>query len=171
MDRDAGMGGEADQGARCSSMSLTESQVLELYRNTGKEPPAEFQTSTTPKRDKYGRRKKTLDGIEFDSTVEAEAYRIMKLWFAGGATLGFELQPAFILQDGFRDTGGKWRRAVKYVADFRFIRVTDGVTVVVDAKGFKTPAFRIKEKLFRQKFPNLDLQIWDRKKVKELSRV
>ena len=161
-----------------SGMNLTESQFEELQRNVnGNSVVVPCPPSGGSRKEKYGRIKKEADGIVFDSTSEAEAYRVLKLWSAGGYIFGLDLQPEYVLQDGFRDESGKWHRAIKYVADFRFAYTRNVATmhrphsiIVVDVKGVLTPAFRIKEKLFRQRYPELDLQIWNRDKVRELSR-
>lgn len=155
---------------------MNESDVAQLYRNQGRPVPAEFQSGVhTPaaKMEKYRRVRKEVDGIKFDSTVEAEAYQVLKLWKAAKIIFGLDLQPEYVLQDGFRDPAtGKWHRAVKYVADFRFARMTDQHKIIlVDVKGFRTAAFSIKEKLFRARFPEIDLQIWNRQKVKDLARL
>ena len=153
---------------------MTPSDVAQLYRNQGREVPIEFRRSESgalscvePRREKYGRIKKTVAGITFDSTVEAEAWRILKLWEAAGAITELEVQPEFQLEPGFVIDGRKVR-AIKYRADFMFVK--DGRKTVVDVKGVQTQAFCIKAKLFKARFPQLVFEIWNREKVKELSR-
>lgn len=157
---------------------MTPSDVAQLYRNQGREVPIEFrvpdmlrqcvpQGESVPRREKYGRIKKTVDGIVFDSTVEAEAWRILKLWEAAGAITELEVQPEFQLEPGFM-VDGKKVRAIKYRADFLFVK--EGRKTVVDVKGVQTQAFRIKAKMFKSRFPELVFEIWDRDRVKELSR-
>jgi len=46
-----------------------------------------------------------------------------------------------------------------YVPDFRFIR--DNKIVVVDFKGMRTEAYKLKAKLFRQRYPYLVFEEWD----------
>lgn len=180
-----------------SGMNFTEAQFEELQKNLrasrldplgplaerGPNPPDISGLTPRPlssgsRKEKYGRVKKEVDGIVFDSTSEAEAYKVLKLWESIHAISGLKLQPVFVLQEKFTEasTDGprKSHRAIKYIADFQFSwpssnRFVSSVTVV-DVKGVLTPAFRIKEKLFRQKFPDLDLQIWNRDRVRELSR-
>ncbi len=167
---------------RCAAGApVSPSDVAQLYRNQGREVPAEFRVSVNdginailgggpyqlPRKEKYGRVKKVIDGITFDSTVEAEAWRILKLWEAAGAITELEVQPAFQLEPGFF-IDGKKVRAIKYRADFLFVK--DGRKTVVDVKGVQTQAFVIKSKLFKARFPQLVFEIWDRAKVKELSR-
>jgi hypothetical protein len=153
---------------------MTNADVAALYRNQGREVPIEFRRSESgalscvePRREKYGRIKKTVDGIVFDSTVEAEAWRILKLWEAAGAITELEVQPEFQLEPGFM-VDGKKVRAIKYRADFLFVK--DGRKTCVDVKGVRTAAFNIKAKMFKSRFPQVVFEIWDRAKVKELSR-
>lgn len=153
---------------------MTNADVAALYRNQGREVPLEFRRSESgvlscgePREEKYGRIKKTVDSIEFDSTSEAQAWTILKLWEAAGAITELEVQPEFQLEPGFV-VDGKKVRAIKYRADFLFMK--DGRKTVVDVKGVRTQAFDIKAKLFKARFPQLVFEIWDRAKVKELSR-
>lgn len=171
-----------------SGMNFTEAQFEELQKNLRSAGSAIDNSVVGPRplssgsrKEKYGRIKKEVDGIVFDSTSEAEAYGVLKLWESIGAIADLKLQPAFVLQEKFveasTDGPRKAHRAIKYIADFQFHFVSTvksahaiPLTTVVDVKGVLTPAFRIKEKLFRQKFPDLDLQIWNRDKVRDLSR-
>lgn len=157
---------------------MTNEDVAQMYRNQGREIPAEFRITDTvlqgrargpetPRREKYGRIKKTVDGIEFDSTSEAQAWTILKLWEAAGAITELEVQPEFQLEPKLM-IDGKTIRAIKYRADFLFMK--DGRKTVVDVKGIRTAAFNIKAKLFKARFPQLVFEIWDRDRVKELSR-
>ncbi len=151
---------------------MTPAEAASLYRNQGREVPAEFRIGhgedlPRSQPEKYGRIKKEVDGIVFDSTVEAEAWRILKLWEAAGAITELEVQPEFQLESGFV-VDGKKVRAIKYRADFLFVK--DGRKTVVDVKGVQTQAFRIKAKMFKARFPQLVFEIWDRARVRELSR-
>jgi hypothetical protein len=158
-------------------MGWTTEDVARLYRDRGEVPPQGFQGEKEIRAHKYGAVKKVLDGRKFDSTVEAEAYVLLKHWERMGVIRNLEFQPAFVLQDKMRiqtPDGCRTQRSVKYLADFRFDIDCgpDGWrSRVVDIKGFRPAVFVIKEKLFRAKFPDVDLQVWDRKKVKELSRI
>lgn len=57
----------------------------------------------------------------------------------------FELQPEFILQEGFTHEGKKYR-PIKYVGDF-LLRAKSG-DIVVDTKGHETQEFKMKAKMF-----------------------
>ena len=98
---------------------------------------------------KYGvspKEARTSDGIVFASKWEKEAYEIIR------DTIGvsnISLQPSYELQEKFRDSDGKAVRAIKYNADFLLFGEH-----IVDTKGYETDVFKLKEKLFKYKFPD-----------------
>ncbi len=93
----------------------------------------------------------------FDSKREAEYYGdLLKLKRAKEITR-IELQPEYILQDSFTKRG-KTHLAIKYRADFR-VTYQDGTEKVIDVKGFETPEFKIKRKMFEKRYPELELVI------------
>ena len=151
---------------------MTTKEFQALCKRSGQAVPHEFAKVDASK---YNARRKEVDGHLFDSTIEATAYSIINLWEKAGEILNLELQPSFVLHDGFRDAQGVWRRPIKYVADFQYQTQTSNrlmaATVVVDVKGMPTPAFLMKAKMFRAKWPDTDLQIWNRDKVKQLARI
>lgn len=100
---------------------------------------------------KYNARKTVVNGIEFDSKAESEYYLYLQKQVEEGHLKWFELQPTYILQDGFHKTG-KFIRPIAYVADFE-LHHNDGSIEVIDVKGFETADFKIKRKLFEKKFP------------------
>lgn len=108
-------------------------------------------------KNKYNNRKPEVDGIVFDSQKEAYYYMDLKLAKMAGEIKDFELQPEFILQEGFRDKNGHWHRAIKYRADFKVIN-NDGRIEVIDTKGYKTPVYRIKKKLLLAKYPDINFR-------------
>lgn len=144
----------------------TPEAVAQAYRRAGQAPPADLGEIKPVS--KYNARKKEIDGHVFDSCAEALAYQELKLQEAAGMIAHLELQPRFLLQAGFRDSAGKQWRRIEYVADFKFLRKTGYPFqwVVADVKGVKTPTFRLKEKMFRERFPNINLEIWDTKRKK-----
>ena len=106
---------------------------------------------------KYGNRKTEVDGFLFDSKKEATRYSELVLLEKAGEIFFLELQPKFTLLDGFRDRDGKAHRAIKYIADFQYQE--DGKMIVEDTKGYKTQVFRIKEKLFRKRYPTIIFKV------------
>jgi hypothetical protein len=67
-----------------------------------------------------------------------------------------ELQPRFLLQDGFSKNKNRYRK-IEYVADFQYIE--NNKVIVEDVKGMQTEVFKIKRKLFEKKYPELELKI------------
>jgi hypothetical protein len=100
------------------------------------------------KKSKYRNVKAMVDNIPFDSKAEAKFYLYLK---ACGYKI--ELQPKFELQATFIDNVGKKRKAITYKADFQI------GNVVIDVKGFRTDVFNLKEKLFREKYPQYELWV------------
>ncbi|NLB18633.1 MAG: DUF1064 domain-containing protein [Syntrophomonadaceae bacterium] len=108
---------------------------------------------------KYLSKKTTIDNIVFDSQKEAEFYSELKLLQRTGVIDGFELQPEFILQEGFTREGKRYR-PIKYRADFR-VYYPDGRIEIVDvkpSKSFKTKEYRLKKKLLLFKFPDIQFK-------------
>lgn len=101
------------------------------------------------KKSKYSSAKTDIDGIRFDSKKEAEFYAELKLREKVGEITHLRLQPRYLLQKTFKHEGKQYRE-IEYVADFEYIE--DGITVVVDVKGFKTAVYMIKKKLFLYKY-------------------
>jgi len=102
---------------------------------------------------KYHSRKETVDGITFDSRKEANRYRELCILKRAGEVVGIELQPEFVLQEGFRHNG-KWHRPITYRADFR-VTYADGRVEVEDVKGMRTDTYKLKKKLLLAKYEGL----------------
>lgn len=94
---------------------------------------------------KYNAKKVEVDGIIFDSSAEAEYYKVLK-----GKGVEFEIQPKFLLQEATELDGEKLRE-ISYIADFRV------GNLVIDIKGVQTEAFKMKAKLFKNKYKHLKL--------------
>lgn len=145
---------------------MTTAEAIAMCRRMGIANPMETACGQPPvaRRHKYNARKKEIDGIMFASSAEARAYLRLKAESLTGAIWNLQLQPDYELQPAFRDVSGKHRRAIRYVADFTFLRrFPDGTCkqIAVDVKGHPTPAFLIKAKMFRAKFePHIILEIW-----------
>lgn len=95
---------------------------------------------------KYRAKQTILNGHKFPSKKEAERYQQLLLLARAGQITELEIQPRFELVAG-----------ISYVADFRY---KEGDKVVIeDTKGYQTPEFRLKLKLFRHFYPHADLRI------------
>ena len=92
-------------------------------------------------RSKYGNVVTERDGIKFHSAKEARKYDELKLLQRIGEISQLTLQNSYPLAvDGVK--------ICTYKDDFSYL-TKDGVLVVLDVKGFKTPVYRLKAKLFR----------------------
>ena len=105
---------------------------------------ADEKLPTEKKKSKYNANKVEVDGIKFDSQKEAEYYKELKLRLQAGDIKGFCRQAEFVLANN-----------VRYKADFVIFN-DDGTADIVDVKGFKTETYKLKKKLFEDKF---DLKI------------
>lgn len=104
------------------------------------------------RRNKYGAKKVTIDGITFDSKAEARYYQRLKLLQKSGEIKKFDRQVPFELVPKYISPGsGKTVRSVKYVVDF-VITYSDGRQEIIDVKGTETSVFKLKAKLFMHKF-------------------
>lgn len=111
---------------------------------------------------KYRNRKIVVDNIKFESNLEAERYRQLKLLQRAKQISNLRLQVPFLLQEGFKKNG-KTHRKIEYIADFVYDE--NGQTIVEDTKGMKTETFKIKQKLFEYKYPDLNLKIITREEI------
>ena len=106
---------------------------------------------------KFHNKKTYVDGIKFDSKLEAKRYKELKLMQRTGLIKDLVLQPEFELQPTFRKNGKTYRK-ITYRADFSYIRVKDNEMVVEDTKGFKTDVYGVKKKLFEYNYPDLTIK-------------
>lgn len=128
-------------------------QQLQAILSAGSVTTNDYQ-ETAPKASKYHNVKININGIYFDSLKESRHYLELLLMERMGLITNLELQPVYILQEAQGSM-----RAIKYIADFRWVDVATGKTHVKDSKGFKNQVYRIKEKLFRAKFPDLVFEV------------
>lgn len=105
---------------------------------------------------KYRNKKIVVDNIKFDSILEANRYQELKLLQRAKQISNLRLQVPFLLQEGFKKNGNTHRK-IEYIADF--VYEENGQTVVEDTKGMETETFKIKQKLFEYKYPDLELKI------------
>ncbi len=108
------------------------------------------------KRNKYGAKRKEVDGINFHSTSEADYYIHLK---EEGVNI-VELQPKVRLT----------KANLLYKPDF--LIEEDGVLVYIDVKGFETPVFKIKKRLWKA-YREDELRLVKRsgKKFKTIERI
>lgn len=89
---------------------------------------------------KYGAKPTIVDNIRFASKSEAKRYSELKLELLAGEISGLVLQPRYPLKVNDK-------LICTYVADFEYT-TRYGELVIEDVKGFETPVFKLKKKLF-----------------------
>lgn len=100
------------------------------------------------RKNKYGAKKTTVDGITFDSKWEAERWGQLKAMERGGYIRDLERQIKYEIMVNDE-------KICRYIADFRYKQIDDfgfEKEIVEDAKGFETPDFKIKKKLMKAVF-------------------
>ena len=141
-------------------LNLSEKQLESMLKGNPalKLNPVSQPARAGVKSTKYHNQKTEVDGILFDSKREAVRYGELKLLERIGEIIDLELQPEFILREGFRKNG-KWYRKIVYRADFKYKVAATGEIVVEDSKGYENEVFRIKMKLFEDRYPGLSLRL------------
>lgn len=128
---------------------MIEAITLDEYHALVKQPP------------KYGNDRIEIDGWTFDSKAEAARYQALKLLLHTGAIADLRFHPTYELQAAFTDARGLRCGPIRYEADFAYTEISSGRTVVEDVKGrgVVTAVFRVKEKLFRYRYPELEFRV------------
>lgn len=94
------------------------------------------------RKNKYGAKKTTLDGLKFDSKAEAKFYAALKQREKEGEVHSVELQRPYTLTI-------EGKLIATYKADFVFWDQIEERWRVVDVKGVVTPVFRLKQKMMK----------------------
>lgn len=100
-------------------------------------------------------KKTVVNGIKFDSQMEAEFYGLLMLRERIGELKLLRCHPKYILQPKFTKHGVVYQ-PITYSADFE-IRYPDGRIEIIDVKGYETEKFQLKRKIFEYQFPDLSL--------------
>lgn len=106
-----------------------------------------------------GKLKRTYQGILFDSQLECRFYKEYLLTKLKKGMIKsirrqvrYELLPSFIYV-----YDGKKQRAIEYISDFDVL-YSDNSFMVIDVKGMVKPIDRLKAKLFRYKYPDINFK-------------
>ena len=99
---------------------------------------------TKPQKSKYGAVKTEVDGIMFDSKHEAQRYQELRLLEQAGEITNLRLQVPFELIPK-----SKYGMPIRYIADFTYNDLNSQL-IVEDAKGVKTPVYRLKRRLMAE---------------------
>ena len=90
---------------------------------------------------KYRNEKISVDGIKFDSKLEARRYYELKLLERAKEIKDLRRQVTFELQPNYKKKN-KTIRAINYIADFVYYDVKQNKTIIEDTKGFKTEVYK-----------------------------
>jgi hypothetical protein len=104
------------------------------------------------RRSKYGNVRTEVDGIRFDSQAEARHYGDLRLRERAGEIADLRPAPAQPTKERFALGAG-----ITYTPDFTYVE--GGKRVAVDVKGVETESFRLRAKLFRARYPDIDLRV------------
>lgn len=107
---------------------------------------------------KYRNRKTQVDGIHFDSQKEARRFIELKYLLKAGKIRNLKIQPQFTLQESYITPEGERVRALRYVADFSYERMTgaggfvwEPVVEDVKSQATRTEKYKIKKKLMLER--------------------
>lgn len=115
---------------------------FELDTKTGEDYSHQTGKNIQPKKkSKYNNQKTEVDGILFDSKKEAARFGELKLLLKAGIIGLLERQVTYELGN-----------IARYIADFRYIDVKTGETIVEDVKGVKTPVYKLKKKMMKSMY-------------------
>lgn len=104
-----------------------------------------------PKKNKYGNRKTTVEGITFDSAKEANRYRELKMLEISGLISDLKIQQRFEIVP---KAGGN-KRARFYIADFTYLE--GGKKIIEDVKSPITRSnavYTLKKALVQWRYPD-----------------
>lgn len=100
---------------------------------------------------KYKNQKYSIDGRLFDSKKEANRYAELMVLLKAGRISELYLQKPFELIPT-RNFSGICVRGCKYIADFYYYDKSKKEYVAEDIKGFATESYKIKKKIFLEKY-------------------
>lgn len=100
---------------------------------------------------KYYSKKTTVDGIVFQSKLEARRYKHLKLLERAGEISELQWQIPYLLIDTQRYPNKPTLRKETYVLDFQY-RDKNGTMVYEDTKGYSNEKFPIKQKQMLEKY-------------------
>lgn len=139
------------RGVRYTKKSLR--ALVSTPRKLGKQ-----RKQTQERGAKYGNEIVMAHGHRFDSRAEYDHFQQLQILERCGEISHLIPHPkAYTLQPAFTDQHGVRHRAITYTPDFAFTEA--GRDVVVDVKGKETEVFRIKAKMFRYHYPDIELRL------------
>ena len=115
---------------------------------------------------KYHAKKTEIDGILFDSKLEADRYLQLKFLKIAGEISDLKLQPEFQIFQGYIDPEtGEHHKSRYYVGDFQYVDKAEHKVIVEDTKGIETADFRLKWDYVRSQYPEYEFRKLTRDEV------
>lgn len=102
---------------------------------------------------KYRNIRADFNGRTYDSRKEMRRSAELLFLQNVGVIENLEYQVRFVLLDGYVNNKGEKIRPVCYIADFVYMDKERGRMVVEDTKGMRTEVYKIKKKMFEQRYP------------------
>ena len=115
---------------------------------------------------KYHSRKTEVNGILFDSKLEAERYIQLRLLEKAGEITDLKLKPQFQIFMGYTDAETGERHGSRYYeADFMYLDKANHLVIVEDTKGVETDVFRLKWEYVQSEYPQYMFRMLKRSDV------
>lgn len=143
---------EAKIAAQSDGKILTKASIEKLDKNdlTKRQAPESVSKSDgTGRKNKYGNKRCTANGITFDSKKEMYRYLELKGLEDAGLIVDLKLQHHFTLSEAFRRPDGELIRRIEYIADFTYFD-GEGKFIIEDVKSEatrKNPVYSLKKRL------------------------
>lgn len=93
-------------------------------------------------------KKVTIDGITFDSEMEALYYKELKERESSGEVENIKVHTPYVLVHAYINANGRKHKEITYEPDFIFFDKKLGTSRFIDVKGMLTDDFKIKWKMF-----------------------
>ncbi len=87
------------------------------------------------KKSKYGNKKVIVDGMEFDSNLEAERWKELRILEKANQIIDLRIQVKFELQPSYKKNG-KTIQSINYIADFVYYDLNKRKMIIEDTKRF-----------------------------------
>ena len=107
------------------------------------------KSDETGRKNKYGNKRCTTNGITFDSKKEMYRYLELKGLEDAGLIVDLKLQHHFTLSESFRRPDGELIRKIEYIADFTYFD-GEGKFIIEDVKSEatrKNPVYSLKRRM------------------------
>jgi len=120
---------------------------------------SKFNVNTSSK----SKEKRTLNGYTFSSDLEYKFYVYLLSKQEKGIVKNITIQPRYLLQKKFVKHG-KIYQPIYYIPDFE-VEYINGDIINFDTKGFSTPDFLLKAKIWNYVYPDKVLRVINYSKI------